>query len=113
MVLSQSNIAVDPGTEYVSFNVNVIGVLFVNPWGLRVTVDPLPPKIPRLAVRVCEVPRAFVNCCGPPFSHRLFGIFNAVISGVGPKTRITVEESVPSERMIVYASTPEIVGVKV
>ena len=65
------------------------------------TIDPLLPKVPELAVRVCEVPRVLVNCCAPPFSHKLLGIFKAAISGVGPKTSVTVEEFVPSERVIV------------
>ena len=31
VVLSQSKVAVDPGTEYVSVSVKVMGVLLVNP----------------------------------------------------------------------------------
>ena len=76
-------------------------MLFANPCGFKVTVYPLVPKTPVLAERVWVELKVFVICWKPPFSHKLLGIFKAAISGVGPKTRITVEESVPSERVTV------------
>ena len=62
--LEQSKVLVgfEPGIVYVSVNVIVIFVPLTNPCGLTVTIDPLPPKAPELAVRVCEDPRTLVNC---------------------------------------------------
>ena len=62
MVLSQSNVSVEPGMLSASCSLIVIAVLFAYPCSFKVTVDPLVPKTPVLAERVWVELKVFVIC---------------------------------------------------